>query len=207
MDVCRCHREYIIWVIWGVKNIWVQELMKKVRLINWFLIIALCFEDLLKDRPATQTLCLINQNLTLNDFSLTTKYSLSFSPVPYKILRLYIEVNNEKVLFGNSCSFLSLLFVSSYCGKTQIGGSFISWQRDISAGLTPTLSAWPLRGHWALKSILWETLYDIGLYLNQLHDFSLLSLNSFLHPFLKSKFMKKNSLKPKKFHFRSPILI
>ena len=36
--------------------------------------------------------------------------------------------------------------------------------------LSPTVSAWPLRGHTALKSILWETLF-----LDQLHDFSLLS--------------------------------
>ena len=38
----------------------------------------------------------------------------------------------------------------------------------------------------ALKSISSGTLF-----LNQLHDFSLISSNSFLHPFLKSKFAKK----------------
>ena len=64
--------------------------------------------------------------------------------------------------------------------------------------LTSTLSAWPLRGHTALKSILGETLF-----LNQLHDLSLLSLNSFLHPFLKSKFMKK-FLSTKKISFSKP---
>ena len=41
--------------------------------------------------------------------------------------------------------------------------------------------------------------------MNRLHDFSLLSSNSFLHPSLKSKFTKKNSLTSKKFHFRKPI--
>ena len=51
---------------------------------------------------------------------------------------------------------------------------------------TLTLSAWPLRGRMALKSILWETLF-----LDQLYFFSLLSLFSCLHPFLKSKFPKK----------------
>ena len=51
---------------------------------------------------------------------------------------------------------------------------------------TPTLSAWPLLDNTALKSILWETLF-----LDQLQDFSLLFLNSFLPSFLKSKFMKK----------------
>ena len=50
--------------------------------------------------------------------------------------------------------------------------------------LTSTLSAWLLHSHWALKSIVRETLF-----LDQLHDYSLLSLNSFLHPFLKTKFM------------------
>ena len=63
---------------------------------------------------------------------------------------------------------------------------------------TPTLAAWPLRRHTALKSILLETLF-----LDQLYDFPLLSLNSLLHLFLKSKFMKKNSFSPRKFHFRS----
>ena len=51
------------------------------------------------------------------------------------------------------------------------------------------LSAWLLRSHWTLKSILQETLF-----LDQVHDFSLLSLNSFLQPFLKSKIIWKNSL-------------
>ena len=45
--------------------------------------------------------------------------------------------------------------------------------------LTPTLAAWLLRGYTALKSFLWETLF-----LDQLQDSMLLSLNSFLHPFL-----------------------
>ena len=51
---------------------------------------------------------------------------------------------------------------------------------------TPTQSAWPLHGNTALKSIFWETLF-----LDHLHDFYLLSLNSFLHPILHSKFLKK----------------
>ena len=42
--------------------------------------------------------------------------------------------------------------------------------------------------------------------MNRLHDFSLLSSNSFLHPFLKSKFTKKKYLTSKIFHFRRPIL-
>ena len=50
--------------------------------------------------------------------------------------------------------------------------------------LSTTLSAWLLCSHWTLKSILRETLFP-----DQLHDFSLLSLNSFLQPFFKSKIM------------------
>ena len=65
--------------------------------------------------------------------------------------------------------------------------------------LTPTPTAWPLRGHTALKSILWEILF-----LDQLHDFSVLSLNLFLHSFFESKFMKKKSLTRKKIRFRRP---
>ena len=50
--------------------------------------------------------------------------------------------------------------------------------------LTPTLSAKLLRSHLTLKSILQEILF-----LDQLHDFWLPSINSFLQPFLKSKIM------------------
>ena len=41
--------------------------------------------------------------------------------------------------------------------------------------------------------------------MNRLHDFSLLSPNSFLLPSLKSKFTEKNYLTSKIFHFRRPI--
>ena len=50
--------------------------------------------------------------------------------------------------------------------------------------LTPTLSAWLLRSHWTFKSIFQETPF-----LDQLHNFSFLSLNSFLQPFFKEKTM------------------
>ena len=90
-----------------------------------------------------------------------------------------------------------------------VGGSNFwpdSYIKNLTAeknqNLTSTLAAWPLRGHTALKSILWETLF-----LDLPHDFSLLSLNYFLHQFLKPKFMWKNSLTPRKFHFRRPIFI
>ena len=48
------------------------------------------------------------------------------------------------------------------------------------------MSALALRGHTALNSILLETLF-----LDQLYDFSLLSLDLLLHQFSKLKFMKK----------------
>ena len=47
------------------------------------------------------------------------------------------------------------------------------------------LSTWSREAIPGLKSILWEILF-----LEKLHDFTLLSSNSFLHPFFKSKFMK-----------------
>ena len=37
--------------------------------------------------------------------------------------------------------------------------------------------------------------------------FFVIILKFILHPFLKSKFMRKNTLTPKKFHFESPIFI
>ena len=46
---------------------------------------------------------------------------------------------------------------------------------NIIHSLNSHCGAWALRGRTALKSILWETFF-----LDQLHDFSLLSLNSFL---------------------------
>ena len=82
--------------------------------------------------------------------------------------------------------------------------SFISnfeLKRLLFAILTPTLAVWALHVHTALSPILLETLF-----LDQLYVISLLSLYSFVHPFLKSKFMWQNFLTPKKFHFRSPIL-
>ena len=48
-----------------------------------------------------------------------------------------------------------------------------------------------------IKPILRGTLF-----LNRLHDFSFLSSHSFIHPFLKSKFTKKNCLTPRKFYFQ-----
>ena len=73
------------------------------------------------------------------------------------------------------------------------------------ANLTRTLAAWPLRSHTALKSILWETLF-----LDQLHDFSLVSLNYFILSF-GIKIHKKSSVKPKqksfsKLHFPKHII-
>ena len=62
--------------------------------------------------------------------------------------------------------------------------------------LTTQLAAWPLRGHTALKSILWETLF-----LDQQYDFSLIFLNSFLHSFVKSNFMEKIPWHRKIHHF------
>ena len=67
---------------------------------------------------------------------------------------------------------------------------------NLKIRLTTTLSAWPLPGLTALKSISWETLF-----LDQLHDFSLLSSNSFLDPFMKSKFPKKISWHQNNFIF------
>ena len=51
----------------------------------------------------------------------------------------------------------------------------------------------------ALKSIIRGTLF-----LNRLHDFSLLSSNLFLYPFLKSKFTKKKFFDTKKIAFICP---
>ena len=81
---------------------------------------------------------------------------------------------------GNENIFLFILFIeSSSSGRKQ---KFSLQGKHCFQILTPTLTLWTLRGHTALKSILWETLF-----LDQLHDFSLLSLNSFLHLFLKSE--------------------
>ena len=82
-----------------------------------------------------------------------------------------------------------ILRFSKFRKRRQKWRKSLLWTNVFRSGvriLTPTLSSWPLRGHTTIKPILWETLF-----LNQLHDFSLLSKYSFLHPFLKSKFWKK----------------
>ena len=73
-------------------------------------------------------------------------------------------------------------------------------QKESKTILTATLSAEPQCDHMAFKSILRETQF-----LDQLHDFSLLSLKSFSHPFMKSKFMTKILLRQKKFIFEGRI--
>ena len=67
---------------------------------------------------------------------------------------------NKKVCYFNELLFNIFITLQIYTVRNLI--------------LTPTLAAWPLRSHTALKSILWQTLF-----LDHLHDFSLLSLNSF----------------------------
>ena len=120
------------------------------------------------------------------------------------------EINHDVNSYGNFSSAIresitSLVFIEKLKAFRRLRQervfngfftNFYSWN------LSPRLAAWPLRGHTALKLIFWETLF-----LYQLHDFSLLSLNYFLHQFLKPKFMRKNSLTPRKFHFRRPIFI
>ena len=78
--------------------------------------------------------------------------------------------------------------------------SIIQVTRWVKLRLIPRLSGWTRESNSALKSILRGTLF-----LNRLQYFSLLSTNSFLHPFLKSKFSKKNFLALNFFHFRRPI--
>ena len=75
----------------------------------------------------------------------------------------------------------SINIVAKSCA--QKAKDILVTQRTLNSLLTHTLSAWPLRSHWALKSISRKTVF-----LDQLHEFSLLSLNSFLHRFLISKF-------------------
>ena len=67
---------------------------------------------------------------------------------------------------------------------------------------TLTLSVKPLCGQTALKSILWEIIF-----LHQLHDFLLLSLNLFT-PIFEIQIYERKLLDTKKsFHFKRPIFI
>ena len=109
----------------------------------------------------------------------------------------FIDIISTQVIH-NLCSDACKIFNTFFLIKSWMKQFFQNLESK--SRLTPTLAVRPLRGLWAFKSILWETLF-----LDQLHDFSLLSANSFLHLFLESKFMKKKSLTPKKFHFRNPI--
>ena len=107
-----------------------------------------------------------------------------------------VHLNKENFGKFNKASLASSHFFASESEnfrKARIKG--------IERNLTPTLSAWPLRGHTALKSILRETLF-----LDQLHDSSLSSSNSFLHSFIKSKFSKKISCRQHNFIFEGRFL-
>ena len=62
--------------------------------------------------------------------------------------------------------------------------SYIKWTLTILNSHAVGMVSWCFM---AWKTILWKTLF-----LDQRHDFSLLSLNSFLHQFRKTKFQIKN---------------
>ena len=76
------------------------------------------------------------------------------------------------------------------CLAVPCGRPFTTWNSFFFNSQAVGLNSWV---QFALKSILTETLF-----LNRLHDFSLLSSNSFLHPFWNQNWQKK-SLTPKKF--------
>ena len=88
--------------------------------------------------------------------------------------------------------------------KNKLTDSIISLKTSsqiiVEAALTPTRSAWPLRSHMAFKRFCEKLLLD------QLHGFSLLSLNSFFTHFL-NQIHEKNPLILKKIHFRRSIFI
>ena len=65
--------------------------------------------------------------------------------------------------------------------------------------LTPTLSAWLLRSHWTLKSILQETLF-----LDQLHDFFVFIVKFIFTAFFEIKNHVKKFLGTKKISFSKP---
>ena len=79
----------------------------------------------------------------------------------------------------------------SHQEKYQLDGVSLHL-KNFKLFLTPTLSIWPLRVHTTLKSIFWETLF-----LDQLHDFSLLSLNSFFILIYEIKIFEKKFLDTK----------
>ena len=76
--------------------------------------------------------------------------------------------------------------------------SNLSRQIKCEKRLNPRLSSGTREFHRLLNRLFGGTLF-----LNQLHDFPLLSLKSFLLPFFKSKFTKK-ILDTEKIHFRRP---
>ena len=90
------------------------------------------------------------------------------------IRTLFLESPTRNFPFSTKKPFLTLnsrIRNSKMLFFIQLNSQAVGWESWV-----------PLR----LKSILWGTLF-----LNHLHDFSLLSWNSFLHPFLISKFIKK----------------
>ena len=103
----------------------------------------------------------------------------------------YLE-KNFKISLCPQANLKEKVLIKNY------GNAVVAYLTSPRWQLTPTLSAWPLRGHTVLKSILWETVF-----LDQMHYFSLLPLNTFLQLFLKLKYMKK-FLHTKKISFSNP---
>ena len=91
---------------------------------------------------------------------------------------------HNKIYFSSYLSYFNQFGSNRVCTRWRHEGIYTHKPRS----LTPTLSAWLLRIHWALKSILRQTLF-----LDQLHDSSLLSLNSFY-----SHFWNRSSCKLRK---------
>ena len=86
--------------------------------------------------------------------------------------------NNQKKYFWRDGNFLDNQ-VSSTSGFSI---RYLESELDFNSNAV----GWDSRVQTASKSFLWETLF-----LDQLHIFSLLSSNSFLHTYLKSKFLRK----------------
>ena len=107
--------------------------------------------DLTRDFWAAYHMPLIYTFLNLNTKSITTSF---LQP------NLIFEIFNHFFSETNSTNRTLNKEKKEYYGKHYLFSLF----------LTPRLAPWPLRGHRALKSILWKTLF-----LDQLHDFPLLS--------------------------------
>ena len=151
-----------------------------------------CIPSLRQNWPEIQNYLTFQPNWKRENHFKCESVTDHFKITIYNFMKFSWNVNNWEIVR----QYIWQNFIKIMSGPDQFGKRYIQEYFLISQAF-----GWDSWVPMALKSI-----FGMILFLNQLHDFLLLSWNLFLHPFLKSKFTRKNSLKQKN-SFKCPISI